>query len=125
MNTNVDKIAFIETLKKRIKVWVCEVLDLCESLPENQSTKVIVYQLIKSSTSTGANYRAACRARSSNEFHAKMSIAVEEADESQYWLELISLKAYSSNYELLSKLLKEADELVRIFSKARFNTKKQ
>jgi len=92
MRSEQEKQEFIEQLRKRIKQWVVRVLDFCEQLPVNSVTRVINFQLIKSSTSTGANHRAACRARSKKEFFAKISIAVEEADESQYWLEIIEAK---------------------------------
>ncbi|MEL6195263.1 MAG: four helix bundle protein [Bacteroidota bacterium] len=114
-----EKKEFVEQLKKRIKKWVLCVLGLCERLPINQVTRVINYQLIKSATSTGANHRAACRSRSRREFFAKLSIALEEADESQYWLELIRDKSIPCDQEVLSFLLKECDEILRILSSAR------
>ena len=83
------KAQFVEELKIRIFNWVVRVSNYCESLPMSSTIRVINYQLIKSSTSTGANHRAASRARSKNDFFAKMSISVEEADESHYWLQLI------------------------------------
>jgi len=59
-------------------------------LNESKASSVIIYQLVKSATSTGANYRAACIARSKAEFFSKICIVVEEADESVYWLEVIN-----------------------------------
>ena len=109
----------VEQLWKRIKKWVVRVLDFCEQLPVNAVTRVINFQLIKSSTSTGANHRAACRARSKKEFFAKISIAVEEADESQYWLKIIEAKGIKVDETELESLLKEIDEIIRILSKAR------
>jgi len=120
-----EKKEFITQLKIRIKSWVVRVLNFCESLPNTSSTRVINYQLIKSATSTGANHRAACRARSDNEFYAKMSIALEEADESHYWLEIIEAKDIQCNKEELQFLIKESDEITRILSTARSNTKKK
>ena len=79
--------------------------------------------MIKSSTSTGANHRASCRARSKNEFYAKISIAVEEADESQYWLEVIDAKNIFCDKKELKYLITESDEIVRILSKARSTVK--
>jgi len=77
--------------------------------------------LIKSSTSTGANQRAASRARSRKEFYAKISIAVEEADESHYCLQLIEAKKYKTDNDGLKWLIQEADEIARILAKARYN----
>ncbi len=121
MRSEQEKQEFVKQLRQRIKAWVVRVLNFCEQLPNNAVTRVINFQLIKSSTSTGANHRAACRARSKKEFFAKMSIAVEEADESQYWLELIEAKGIKSNPTELQFLLKEIDEILRILSKARTN----
>ena len=120
-----DKAKFVEELKKRIFNWVNGVCDLCESLPKNSTTRVVNYQLIKSATSTGANHRAASRARSQKEFFAKISITVEESDESLYWLNIINARHYKGiNQTELNKLIKEADEITRILAKARYNTGK-
>lgn len=124
MRTEKEKREFVEKLKMRIKNWVVRVLIFCESLPKGTATRVINFQLIKSATSTGANHRAACRARSSNEFHAKMSIAVEEADESQYWLEVIEATGILCSKSELLFLIKEADEITRILATARHNARK-
>ncbi|MEM8897731.1 MAG: four helix bundle protein [Bacteroidota bacterium] len=117
--SNEEKKDFIDQLKARIKTWVLRILNFCEDLPRSTVTRVINYQLIKSATSTGANHRAACRSRSNREFFAKLSIALEEADESQYWLELIRDKSIPCDQEVLSFLLKECDEILRILSSAR------
>jgi len=114
-----EKSTFIEELKARIKKWVVEVLNFCESLPNNQVTRVINFQLIKSATSTGANQRAASRGRSKAEFYSKLCIAVEEADESQYWLELIDAKGVQCDKEKLKALSKEISEIVAILTAAR------
>jgi len=119
MRSEQEKQEFVEQLRKRIKQWVVRVLDFCEQLPVNAVTRVINFQLIKSSTSAGANHRAACRARSKKEFFAKISIAVEEADESEYWLEIIEAKGMKVDEIELEFLLKEIDEIIRILSKAR------
>ncbi len=59
-------------------------------MPISQESKVITYQIIKSATSTAANYRAACRAKSRKDFVAKLGIVEEECDETIFWLELIN-----------------------------------
>ena len=123
--TEEEKKVFIEKLKLRIKLWVVRVLNFCETLPPNAITRVINFQLIKSSTSTGANHRASCRARSTNEFFAKISIALEEADESHYWLEIIEAKNIHCDKNELALLLKESDEITRILATSRANAKKK
>ena len=116
---NEEKKDFIDQLKARIKNWVLRILNFCEELPRSTVTRVINYQLIKSATSTGANHRAACRSRSHREFFAKLSIALEEADESHYWLELIKDKGIACDKKELGFLLKESDEITRILASAR------
>src|SRR5216110_4044146 len=75
-------------LKERTKAFALEVVALVEELPRGRSADSIGNQLLRSGTSVGANYRAACHARSRREFIAKLGIVEEEADESEYWLEL-------------------------------------
>ena len=123
MRTEQKKLAFIENLKKRIKFWVVKVLIFCETLPLGVVTRVVNFQLVKSASSTGANHRAACRSRSDNEFYSKMSIAVEEGDESLYWLEVIDAKEIPCDKKELKWLIKEADEIVRILATAMYNSR--
>jgi len=80
---------FNEGFRRRTKAFAVELIQYCERLPENHTWRVIIYQLCKSATSVGANFRAFCRGRSKNEKHSKIYIVVEEADENVYWLELI------------------------------------
>ena len=82
-------------------------------LPRKMETQIIVRQLMRAATSVGANYRAACRAKSRPDFTAKMSIVEEEADESLYWLDLLSELSPRPDDNLLS-LKREAGELVAI-----------
>jgi len=114
-----EKEAFIEKLKKRTKTLAVEIIGFCNSLKTCTATSVITYQLVKSATSTGANYRAACRARSKAEFYSKICIVVEEADESEYWLEIIDEANLSNNKSELKRLLIEANEITRIMTKAK------
>ncbi len=76
-------------LKERTKSYALEVIQLVETLPKSGTADVIGRQLLRCATSAGANYRAACRARSQADFIAKMGIVEEEADESMYWMELL------------------------------------
>ncbi len=102
-------------LKLRTKNFSLRVIRMIEKLPKSNSAKVIGYQLIRSATSVGANYRAACRARTKAEFISKIKIVEEESDESLYWLELIQELQFFKN-ELISDLIREADELTAIFT---------
>ncbi|NOQ73741.1 MAG: four helix bundle protein [Crocinitomix sp.] len=106
-------------MKARTKQFAVEIISFCDSLEVKKASAVITYQIVKSATSTGANYRAACRSRSKAEFFSKMSIVVEEVDESQYWLEVIKDSLLSKKPAELDRLLKEAIELNKIMSKAR------
>ena len=114
-----EKEVFVEKMKDRTKQFAVDIIRFCNSLKANKASSVITYQLIKSATSTGANYRAACRARSKNEFFSKISIVVEEVDESEYWLEVIKASDLSNNSDELDKLLIESNEIIKIVSKAR------
>ena len=78
-----------EKMKIRTKKFALDTVRFCRTLPHNIECDVYRRQLIKAGTSVGANYRATCRGRSTAEKKAKISIAVEEADECQYWLELL------------------------------------
>ena len=99
-------------LLPRTKAFAVRVIRMVDALPMNRrSADVIGKQLIRSATSVGANYRAACRGRSTAEFLAKMGIVEEEADESVYWLELleeVELVAAGRLHELI----REANEIV-------------
>ena len=104
-----------EGLKKRTKKFGVKIIRLVEDLPSTSTARVIGNQLIRSGTSVGANYRAACRGRSKAEFVAKMGIVIEEADESMYWMEMLIEAGIVSNDEL-DELISEANELVAIFT---------
>lgn len=79
-----EKEIFIVKMKLRTKKFSVDVIKFCNTLITCKTSSVITYQLIKSATSTGANYRAACKARSKNEFFSKICIVVEESDEYEY-----------------------------------------
>jgi|SRR3989304_6422401 len=102
-------------LKARTKAFSLSIIFLLSKLPKTDAGKVISYQLIKSSTSVGANYRVACRAKSKADFIYKINIVEEEADESLYWLEILN-EAKLLKSEILEPLVKEADELTAIFT---------
>jgi four helix bundle protein len=100
-------------LKARTKVFALRILRLHRSLPTEEA-RILGRQLLRSSTSIGANYRAACRGRSRAEFAAKLGIVLEEADETVFWLELIQ-EGNIFPAEKLRELVREANELVSIF----------
>ena len=105
-------------LQDRTKQFALRVLKLIDVLPRTAAGRAISSLLVRAATSVGANYRSACRARSRAEFAAKLGVAVEEADESLYWLELVrDSKLLPENK--LSLLLKEADELTAILASGR------
>ncbi len=103
-----------EELKKRTKQFALRAVRLCDSLPRTRAGNVIASQLIRSATSTGANYRAACRARSRADFISKIGLTLEEADESVYWMEII-VESGMKSHKQVSALLEEGNELVAIF----------
>jgi four helix bundle protein len=103
-----------DALKLRTKTFALRVLNLYRSLPRTQEARILGTQLLRSSTSIGANYRAACRGRSRADFVAKLGIVLEEADETVFWLELFQ-EGKIFPPEKLRDLVHEANELVAIF----------
>ena len=102
-----------QELLDRTRRFALRVVRLVESLPRGRTTEVIGRQLLRSGTSVGANYRAACRAKSIADFIAKMAIVEEEADESLYWMELL-VEAKIVRTGKLEPLQEEANELIAI-----------
>jgi four helix bundle protein len=100
-------------LNERIKLFVLEIFEYIEKLPNTASARNIKGQLARSASSIGANYRASRRARSDKEYIAKLGVAEEEADESCYWLELILQANWGSSAET-KLLLQEANEITAI-----------
>ena len=104
-----------EELKNRTKRFALAIVKFIQSLPKNSVSRVVEYQLVKAATSVGANYRAAYRAKSNADFIYKIGIVEEEADETQFWLEIIIEYALLKP-ELVNPLLEEAQELAAIFT---------
>jgi four helix bundle protein len=98
-------------MKARTKSFALRIIKLVEALPSNRTADVVGKQLVRSGTSVGANYRAACRAKSNADFMAKMGTVEEEADESAFWLEVI-VESGLMKEELVKDLLDEADQIV-------------
>lgn len=102
-----------EELKARTKDLALRILRLVAALPKTIEGRAIANQLVRSGTSIAANYRSACRARSKAEFVAKLGVALEEADETQLWLELI-IEGKLLPVVRVRPLLSETTELVAI-----------
>jgi len=100
-------------LKDRTKQFALRVVRLVRALPRERTADVIGRQLLRAGTSVGANYRAACRSRSTAEFVSRMTIVEEEADEAAYWMELL-LDAGIMTEAKIDELLDEARQLVAI-----------
>ena len=107
-----------EDLKQRTKAFAHRCVKLSMALPKTDIGNHIRGQLIRCSTSVASNYRAACIAQTKASFISKLSIVLEEADESYFWLEFIIDEGLLKK-ELVVPLLKEADELVAIFISSR------
>jgi four helix bundle protein len=100
-----------KTFKARTKKFALSVLQLVEALPRNRAAEILGRQLLRSGTSVGANYRAACRGKSALDVVAKLSIVEEEADESIYWMELL-VESHVLSQDRVTALIKEANEIL-------------
>lgn len=101
-------------LRNRTQQFHIAAIKACEQLPKNAAGFELAKQVIRSAGSVGANYRAACRGKSTADFIYKIEIVIEEADESMYWIEVCN-KTQLLPDSLTKILLKEANELVSIF----------
>ncbi|MBN2393498.1 MAG: four helix bundle protein [Anaerolineae bacterium] len=108
-----------EELKLRTKVFAVRIVKMAEALPRTRAADIIARQILRSATSVGANYRAACRSRSHKEFVARIAIVEEEADETLYWLEIL-VEASIMPDTKLGDLIQEARELTAIFTATRY-----
>ena len=100
-----------QEFKRRTKDIALRIIKLVESLPRTWSSEVIGKQLLRSGTSIGANYRAACRGKSSADVLHKLSIVEEEADESLYWMELL-IEGNIVSERKLTNLFSDINEIV-------------
>jgi four helix bundle protein len=91
---------------------------------KSDEIRIIAKQLLRAASSVGANYRAACRSRSDAEFYAKLSIVVEEADESLFWLEILE-ESILMQTDRLIRLKSEATEILSVVAKARSTMKRK
>ncbi|WP_460610014.1 four helix bundle protein [Hymenobacter terrigena] len=113
-----SKVDFVNAFRQRTKAAALRVIKLYQSLPSTGEAQVLGKKLLRSATSVAANYRAVCRARSAREQYAKLSLCVEEADESQLWLELLREAGIVSEARLTG-LEQEYLEIVSVLEKAR------
>ena len=110
-------------IKNRTKQIGVKIIKLVDDLPNKPSTTIIAKQIIKSSTSIGANYRAACRAKSKPDFINKLKIVEEETDETIYWLEILDECSLIMR-DKISDLIKETHEILSIIVASINTTKK-
>ncbi|MBW2006152.1 MAG: four helix bundle protein [Deltaproteobacteria bacterium] len=100
-------------MKRRTKEFAKEIIRLCRKLPDNREGRLIGNQIFRSGTSIAANYRAACRARSTADFISKLAIVEEEADETLFWLEIIKEMEILDD-AFIDSLMEENDEIIAI-----------
>ena len=108
-----NPLEFKKWLETRTKDFAVAVFRYLDNLPQKNSTRVIAYQLAKSASSVGANYREANRGESGDDFRHKLSIVLKEANESLYWLEI--LNDLYPEHRVLQKLQSEVEELLKLF----------
>ncbi len=104
-----------KVLQQRTQKFNVNVIHFCNDFPRTPAGFEIAKQLIRSSGSVGANYRATVRAKSRADFIYKIQIVLEEADESLYWLEVVK-EAGIKQGQMLEELLNEANQLTAIFA---------
>jgi four helix bundle protein len=102
-----------QEFKARTKGIALRMIKMTETLPNRRAVDVLVRQLLRSATSVGANYRAACRSRSTADMISQLSIAEEEADESIYWIELLTDAGFVAQKKV-APLTSEIEEILRM-----------
>ncbi|MBM2804844.1 MAG: hypothetical protein HW419_2737 [Deltaproteobacteria bacterium] len=100
-----------KAFKDRTKKLALQIIELVEELPNRRTADVIGRQLLRSGTSVGANYRSACRGKSTADVLSKLAIVEEEADESVYWMELL-VEAGIIPETRVSALMRETNEIL-------------
>jgi four helix bundle protein len=107
-----------EELRSKTKDFAIETIRFIKTLSRSFEEEIIARQLLKSGTSMASNYRAVCRSGSKEEFYSKLSIVVEETDETMFWLEILTESGLADN-NTSKDLLKRSTEFIKIFSSAR------
>ena len=103
---------FNEQMRTRCKVFACDVIKFYDTIKKTDASRIIGKQLLRSATSVAANYRAACRGRSQADFYSKICIVTEEADETQFWLELL----YETEIATKESVMPHYDEITEILA---------
>ncbi len=120
---NTNSLAKADELRRRTKKFAIRIVNVFRSLPRSPDAQILGQQALRSGTSVAANYRAVCRTRSKAEFISKIGIVVEEADETVFWLELLT-ETGIVRAERIQDLLIEANELLAIFAASLQTAKK-
>jgi four helix bundle protein len=107
-----------DDLRARSRQFAIDVVMLCIDLGDGEVPRISKPQLIRSATGTAANYRAACRCRSSREFASRLAVSTEEADEAELWLDIIETVGFGPR-QTVKTLRSEAVQLRAIFSRSR------
>ena len=111
-----------QELRRRTKDFALRIMRMCRTIPSTRETNIINNQILRSATGVAANYRAVGLARSKAEFISKLGIVIEEADETVFWLELLSDSGIIPASKLRA-LMAEGNELVAIFLASRKTAK--
>jgi four helix bundle protein len=109
---------FANELRNKTKTMAISIIQYCRTLPKSDESFIIKKQLIRSATSVAANYRAVSRSRSEAEFYSKLSIVVEETDETLFWLEILNEAEIEKSKENIN-LQNQVIEILKIVSKSR------
>lgn len=112
------KAEFVEKFLRKTKTFSLTAIKIFRQLKKNEESQIIGKQFLRSALSVGANYRAACRARSKAEFFSKLSITIEETDEVLFWLEILT-ESNIMPKENVEGFRQEATEILKVLSKAR------
>lgn len=110
-----------DNLRTRTRQFALDVINFCVRLPSDDLCRVVRPQLLRAATGVAANYRAACRSRSRKEFAARLSVVIEEADESELWLDVLNVNQRGATVEV-ERLMAEASELTAIMAASRSTT---
>ena len=115
---NSDWLNYKIEIRERLRIFALKILELSEMFPKSERGRILNNQTTRSGSSMYANYRAALRGRSKKEFFAKLSIAVEEADETEMWLELTTSAGIVKN-RLATEMHAESLELLKTLASMR------
>ena len=118
INRRTTNLEFATQMLKRTKAFAIRIIRFFQRLPKTDEARMVGRQLLRSGTGLASNYRAACRSKSLADFINKLGTAVEEADETIFWLELLEESGIVQGDDELQALKVEAGELLRIFSRS-------